>query len=137
MVIFLKGRSSWHTAIDLTKFPFQHLLASNSLIVDILPLVACSQREIQWKLKPTGKSILALRQKHGKYTSRDLLHLFQKVRGHKQNVEITSQMKRPKFCLTNMFSVNFKDAERQPHLDCIKLTPHHNPRKQHNPCSHR
>lgn len=42
MVIFLKGRSSWHTAIDLTKFPFQHLLASNSLIVDILPLVACS-----------------------------------------------------------------------------------------------
>lgn len=42
MVIFLKGRSTWHTAIDLTKFPFQHLLTSNSLIADILSLVACS-----------------------------------------------------------------------------------------------
>lgn len=43
MVIFLKVRLSWHTAIDLTiKFPFQHLPASNSLIVDILPLEAPS-----------------------------------------------------------------------------------------------
>lgn len=38
----LKGRPSWHIAIDLTKLPFQHLFASNSLIVDILPLVVCS-----------------------------------------------------------------------------------------------
>lgn len=37
-MIFLKGESSWHTAIDLTKLPFQHLPASNSLIVDIFTL---------------------------------------------------------------------------------------------------
>lgn len=40
MVIFLKGRQSCQVTIALTtKLPFQHLPASNSLIVDILPLV--------------------------------------------------------------------------------------------------
>lgn len=36
----LKGRPTWQIAIDLTKLPFQHLLSSNSLIGDILPLAA-------------------------------------------------------------------------------------------------
>lgn len=112
----LKGRPTWQIAVDLTKLPCQHLLPSNSLIGDILPLAA-----IQWKLKPTGKSILGVEAEWWRIHKQGLTPWILEGQRPEWYLLITSKTKKPKLSLTNLISCISKVSEKQPHIDCVKL----------------